>query len=154
MTTASNAACNEVAIRLLGANVFNKDDICRLFAASYEKDLDTIDEDLFDVSNFHNGYHYIPNFEKLYKYKVIFATMSMCGRLVQAKINTSHFDYIFIDEACCEKESRTLIPIAGLVSDNDKINATIVLSGDPHQLGPIIKSSTVQSLNAGKDFFW
>lgn len=45
---------------------------------------------------------------------------------------------MFIDESGSTTEPSTLVPIAGVISSDDKIHGQIVLAGDPKQLGPVV----------------
>lgn len=73
----------------------------------------------------------------------------MC-RLLFYKLNPKHFSYVFIDEAGQATEPDSLIPL-NLVSSLDKNNegiiyAQVVLSGDPHQSGPFVRSKISGSI--------
>lgn len=60
-------------------------------------------------------------------------------------IKPGHFTHIFIDEAGQACEPEALVPIKNL--SDSKTN--VVLSGDPKQLGPIIRSDIAVKLNFG-----
>lgn len=86
---------------------------------------------------------------QLYKYRIIVSTLTVAGRLLQAKMNPKHFTYLFVDECESATEAYTLLPIA-LCSSEKKINAHIVLSGDPNQLGPVVRQSVARSMTMGE----
>lgn len=65
---------------------------------------------------------------------------------------SSHFAYVFIDEAACIPESITFIPIAGVCSDPNKIHSQIVLAGDPKQLDAVVKSEYTTKLGYKTSF--
>lgn len=81
--------------------------------------------------------------ESFKKARIIVCTLVTCGQIVaiQSQLQPGHFSYIFIDEAGCQSEQNTLIPIAGLAySKKGDVTAQIVLSGDHKQLGAVVKS--------------
>uniref|UniRef100_A0A8D8BLQ8 Helicase MOV-10 n=1 Tax=Culex pipiens TaxID=7175 RepID=A0A8D8BLQ8_CULPI len=53
-------------------------------------------------------------------------------------IPKNHFSYIFIDECGSAKEISSLVPIVGVGIHEGRITASIVLAGDPKQLGPVV----------------
>lgn len=53
-----------------------------------------------------------------------------------------HFDYIFVDEAGQACEPEVMIPIKTMAGPE----TNIILSGDPMQLGPIVRSSIARQL--------
>lgn len=117
------------------------------FAASAQSPYNS--EDLLANSNFDD--HDIPCLTELYKYRIIVTTLTISGRLLQAGMSSDHFTHLFIDECENATESFTLLPIA-LCSSKKKINAHVVLSGDPYQLGPVVRESMSQQMAMGKRF--
>lgn len=67
------------------------------------------------------------------------------SRLIKLNLGGSYFSYIFIDEAGQAMEPETMIPF-GLVNFNERVRTQIVLSGDPKQLGPVIKSKIAEKI--------
>uniref|UniRef100_A0A1L8DJ61 RNA helicase n=1 Tax=Nyssomyia neivai TaxID=330878 RepID=A0A1L8DJ61_9DIPT len=134
----SNYACNVITHRLM--QYVSDTDIYRMFAISKEQELDTLDQDLVNISNLKFGAHYYPDMSDLAQYRVILTTLAIAGKFAQAKIDPHHFDYVFIDEAGSSTEPSTLIPIAGVITSLRKIHGQIILAGDPMQLGPIVVS--------------
>ncbi|KAG4075091.1 hypothetical protein HA402_008156 [Bradysia odoriphaga] len=63
-------------------------------------------------------------------------------------MDSTHFTHLFIDECESATESFTLLPIA-LCSSSGKINAHIVLSGDPNQLGPVVREDVARKMTMG-----
>jgi helicase MOV-10 len=59
-----------------------------------------------------------------------------------------HFSHIFVDEAGQATEPEVMIAIRSMA---DK-NTNLVLSGDPKQLGPIIRSSVARTLGLETSF--
>ena len=75
------------------------------------------------------------------------STLCTAGRVVSLGVQPGYFSRIFIDEAGCGTEPEMLIPLALLTSkgtatstSNDTKGASLVLAGDPKQLGPILRS--------------
>ena len=50
------------------------------------------------------------------------------------------FTHIFLDECGQSVEPEALIPLAGLLSQENERGGQIVLAGDPRQLGPVLRS--------------
>lgn len=79
--------------------------------------------------------------------------MTRCDcRLVTAGFTGGYFDYLFIDEAGHATEMELIVPIIGLMT-NDQDNMMcggLVLAGDPKQLGPIVRSTLASNLGYGE----
>lgn len=62
----------------------------------------------------------------------------------------NHFSYIIIDEASQAIEPEMLIPltITNKKNENERTDfgAQIVIAGDPHQLGPCVRSKWIKHL--------
>ena len=69
-------------------------------------------------------------------------------QLYAGGIGRGHFDYIFLDEAGKASEPETMIPLLGLRPGK----TTLVLAGDPMQLGPIVISTEADRLGLGKSY--
>lgn len=164
----SNSACDEIAQRLLKfvptqhgqTETYN---LYRLYAASINKD--SPEQSILNSSNFFDKFY--PPLQTIYQYRIIIGTLGVAGRLsngisifgrikliilfnsAQARINTDHFTHLFIDECGSATESASLIPIAGICSSMGRLNAHVVMSGDPMQLGPVLSSKTAEALGLG-----
>ncbi|XP_032077747.1 RNA helicase Mov10l1 [Thamnophis elegans] len=79
------------------------------------------------------------------RFRIIIVTCSSAGMFYQIGVRLGHFTHVFVDEAGQASEPEVLIPL-GLISE---VTGQIILSGDPMQLGPIIKSkiATLYGLN-------
>ncbi|TDG51099.1 hypothetical protein AWZ03_002462 [Drosophila navojoa] len=77
--------------------------------------------------------------------KIVVATL--CG-VAQMYLLTQYkaFSHIFIDEAAASMEAEALMGIAGV----KRSNCHVILSGDPKQLGPVIKNKRAASLGLDK----
>lgn len=89
----------------------------------------------------------IPCLAEIYQYRIVVCTLTVAGRLAQGGISSEHFTHLFIDECESAAETYTLIPIVGVCSSLGKINARIVMCGDPKQLGPIVRSKICRDMN-------
>lgn len=152
----SNAACNELALRLL--NVLEEGQLIRVFAKSCNREL--VDERIIKASNLASNIKEsecnFPSFEYLYKFRVVVCTLLTAGCMTRGRsqrdFNPSHFQYTFIDEAACVQETISLIPIVGVSSEKSKINTQIVLAGDFHQLDAVVKSKFATDLGYKTSF--
>lgn len=150
VTAPSNAACDEVAIRLLlyvpRANLF------RFYARSAEKRISELHPDLVKRSNLKDGEYRWPQMSKLYNCGIIVTTCTNSGRLALNGFQKNHFDYIFIDECGSATEPSAIIPLAGLVSYNQPGLAitSLVIAGDPKQLGPTVMCHMAETSGLGR----
>ncbi|XP_036375537.1 RNA helicase Mov10l1 [Megalops cyprinoides] len=78
-------------------------------------------------------------------HRIVVSTCSSAGMFYQIGLRVGHFTHVFIDEAGQATEPETLIPL-GLLSEKD---GQIVLSGDPQQLGPVVKSRLASAFGLG-----
>lgn len=111
----SNAACDEVAFRLLP--VFNSIELLRLYTSSFNprkihprlKQYSNCDPDIKKCI--------IRELSYLYSFRVVICTLAVAGNLVRANDNPvfkpNHFSHIIIDECASTHETMAIIPIAG-----------------------------------------
>lgn len=160
VTAGSNSACDDIAVRLLKYVAVNK--ILRIYSPIYDTKPDKIHPTLQNISNFRSRMICgcmkrscpdsakidDPTYEEFCTAKVVICTLMSCGRVVSARTDWSgHFEYIFIDEAACQSEQQTLVPIVGLgLNKESQISAQIVLSGDHKQLGYIVKHGKAKKM--------
>lgn len=114
VTAHSNAACDELAIRLL--DVLRDGQLCRLYAKSWKVDM--VHAKLKPFCNLQNGDFEFPDLQYLYQFRVVVTTLVTSGILVRARgedanFDSNHFSRVFIDEAACIHEPVSMIPIAG-----------------------------------------
>ncbi|CAL1708616.1 unnamed protein product [Somion occarium] len=138
----SNSAADLIASRLkmLGPSLF------RLYAPSRNKNQvpsellpfthTTISEEGHDLFS-------VPPMAVLRRFKVIVTTCVSAPALHGVGLPRGHFSHVFIDEAGQATETESMASIK-LLSDN---NTNVVLSGDPKQLGPIIRSPVARELD-------
>ncbi|KAJ8245693.1 hypothetical protein GJAV_G00273480 [Gymnothorax javanicus] len=78
-------------------------------------------------------------------HRIVVSTCSSAGMFYQIGLRFGHFTHVFIDEAGQATEPEALIPL-GLLSERD---GQMVLSGDPRQLGPVVKSRLASVFGLG-----
>lgn len=114
MTATSNAAADELALRLLKylhSECYFHHNVYRLYAANVQREVD--DPHLLANSNYKLGS--LPAWEILSKYRVLICTLTTSGRLnlVLPLQSNTHFTHLFVDECGSATETAALIPIAG-----------------------------------------
>lgn len=112
----SNLACDVLTAMLM--KQIPAENIYRLYsklANPYN-----MSQEIRSISNFldvdHIDDHFYPSLLFLTKFPVLVCTLSVAGRLCQAKIGREypqHFSYVFIDECASAAEFSALLPIAG-----------------------------------------
>lgn len=78
----------------------------------------------------------------LKRYRVVVSTCVSASVLHGVGIPRGHFSHVFIDEAGQATEPEAMVSIK-MLADN---STNIILSGDPKQLGPIIRSGVAREL--------
>ncbi|XP_042326866.1 RNA helicase Mov10l1 isoform X2 [Sceloporus undulatus] len=124
----SNSATDLICFRLHDSNMLKPGIMVRVNASSRSE------ESLSDVIKL-----YCKDGEDIWqasRFRIIIVTCTSAGMFYQIGIRLGHFTHVFVDEAGQASEPECLIPL-GLVSE---VTGQIVLSGDPMQLGPVIKS--------------
>lgn len=137
-TAPSNSAADLIASRL---TALGKDALFRAYAPSRHKG--DVPSELQDFSFANaNGHFSVPDMAKMLQYRVVVTTCVSASMLSGIGIPRGHYSHIFIDEAGQATEPEAMIAIKTMAD-----NATnIILSGDPKQLGPIIRSSIAREL--------
>ncbi|XP_065080261.1 putative helicase mov-10-B.1 [Ochlerotatus camptorhynchus] len=138
VAASSNFACDELTKRL--KQFVPEKDIFRFYSRSCERKIDGIDIGILEISNLATGIYELPSYEHVYQSRIIVSTVTNCGRFAQARISPTFFDYIFIDECGSAKEVSALVPIAGVGTEGAQIHASVIMAGDPKQLGPVVRT--------------
>ncbi|XP_077194395.1 RNA helicase Mov10l1 isoform X2 [Paroedura picta] len=124
----SNSATDLICLRLHESNMLRHGTMVRVNASSRNE------EGLSDVIKY-----YCKDGEDIRQaslFRIIVVTCCSAGMFYQIGVRIGHFTHVFVDEAGQASEPECLIPL-GLISEN---SGQIILSGDPMQLGPVIKS--------------
>ena len=140
----SNSAADIIALRLSPA--LSPEEMFRCNAAS--RDPRTVPEALIPYSLHMTSHYGLPPLETLERYRVVVATCGNASFAYNVGMARGHFAYIFIDEAGQATEPEVLTAINTMASDDTRI----VLSGDPKQLGPIIRSSIAREHGLGVSY--
>ena len=89
-----------------------------------------------------DGHFSVPIMPRMKAFKIIVLTRVSASIVSGIGMARGHFTHIFIDEAGQAMEPEVFVSIK-MMADN---NTNIVLSGDPKQLGPIIRSGVAREL--------
>jgi helicase MOV-10 len=143
----SNSAADIIADRLRPLGV---SELFRLVAPSREPKLHTKEllQGRFVLLNAEGENFILPLLGDLLKFRVIVCTCVSSFWLRALGLQRGHFSHIFVDEAGQAYESETTIPIKFLASNG----TNVVLSGDPKQLGPIVRSDIAKTLRMSWSF--
>ena len=95
-----------------------------------------------------NSHFVLPAIATLESYSVIVSTCGNASFPYNIGMKIGHFTHIIIDEAGQATEPEVLTAIKAIVGDNTRV----ILSGDPKQLGPVIRSSIARELGLGKSY--
>jgi helicase MOV-10 len=140
----SNSAADIIAQRLIPLG--NKR-LFRLYAPSRLKIL--VDEELLPFTYTHkDGPFSVPDLAQLMAFRVVVTTCVSAYIPFGVGVPKGHFTHIFIDEAGQATEPEAMVSIRTTV---DKM-ANVILSGDPKQLGPVIRSGVARELGLGKSY--
>lgn len=94
------------------------------------------------------GTFLIPPKAELMKFRVVVSTCISACVPYNIGVPRGHFTHIFVDEAGQAAEPEAMIPIKTM-SDG---RTNIILSGDPKQLGPIVRSDLALTLKLGVSY--
>ncbi|TFK28524.1 RNA helicase [Coprinopsis marcescibilis] len=141
----SNSAADIIAERLcsrIGTTPgLGPDTLFRMYAPSRHKD--QVPDKLRDhVHTTLNGHFTIPTMARMKSFRVVVATCVAASMASGVGMPRGHFTHIFIDEAGQATEPEAFISIKTMADSG----TNIILSGDPKQLGPIIRSPIARIL--------
>lgn len=136
ITVNANSACDEIGERLVKFIGANK--MFRFYSPSFCRKMQKVHPQLKMLSNLRYNFPLQPTIVELLNYRVVISTLVNCGRLF--KLKPDHFDYIFVDECASSAEVYVDIPISLGLEEDCPITASVVLLGDPKQLGQIMRT--------------
>ncbi|ORY92487.1 P-loop containing nucleoside triphosphate hydrolase protein [Leucosporidium creatinivorum] len=135
----SNSACDLLALKLIEGGL-NKHELFRLMATS--RDPKTIPHRLLPFCHVEEDSFAVPPLQKLRQFRVVVTTCISGSILEGVGLGRGTFSHIFIDEAGQALEPEALLPI--ILAD---ANTSVILAGDPKQLGPITRSPVASAFN-------
>jgi helicase MOV-10 len=135
----SNSASDLLAFRLRGH--LSTDELFRFYAPSRFKE--QVPDDLLPYIFTQSGGHFsVPPMDRLKKFKVVVSTCGSASVFSGVGMARGHFTHIFIDEAGQATEPESFLSIK-MMADS---KTNVILSGDPKQLGPVIRSGIAKEL--------
>ncbi len=141
----SNSAADLLAERL--ASALGPSELFRCNAIFRNRS--TLPDALVAYSSFQEKHFALPNVRLLKSYKVIVSTCSNASFAYNIGMPAGHFSHIIIDEAGQGSEPEVLTAgIKTMVTNETRV----VLSGDPEQLGPVVRSSIARELGLGVSY--
>ncbi|TFK41436.1 RNA helicase [Crucibulum laeve] len=136
----SNSAADLIASRLQDGNMTN-DQLFRFYAPSRFKN--QVPDSLLAFTYIRpDGHFSVPPMARMKAFRVVVTTCVSASVLSGIGMARGHYSHIFIDEAGQSTEPEAFVSIKTM-ADN---STNIILSGDPKQLGPIIRSGIAQEL--------
>ncbi|KAG8930545.1 hypothetical protein FRC02_004060 [Tulasnella sp. 418] len=139
----SNSAADVICERLIA---LGRSQIFRLNAPSRLKS--TLPAILKDFCLENEETFTVPAPDVLKNYRVVVSTCMSAAVPSSIGLPRGHFTHIFVDEAGQALESEAMIPIKLIGGPN----TNVILSGDPKQLGPIVRSPIAQRLGLGTSY--
>ncbi|RPD55534.1 P-loop containing nucleoside triphosphate hydrolase protein [Lentinus tigrinus ALCF2SS1-7] len=113
------------------------------------RDRSSLPDDLVAYSTFKEKHFSMPPISSLVRFKIIVSTCGHASFPYNLGMPHGHFTHIFVDEAGQGTEPEVLTAaIKTLVTPSTRV----ILSGDPKQLGPVIRSSLARQLGLGKSY--
>ncbi|KAF9457917.1 P-loop containing nucleoside triphosphate hydrolase protein [Collybia nuda] len=140
----SNSAADLIASRL---SRLSTDELFRFYAPSRFKN--QVPDELLPYAYLRDDTHFsVPPLARMKQFRVIITTCVSASVISGIGIPRGHYSHIFIDEAGHATEPEVFISVKTM-ADN---STNIVLSGDPKQLGPIIRSGVARELGLEKSY--
>ena len=139
----SNSAADIVALRLL---TLSTDELFRCNASF--RDPGSVPPQLAPYTCRSGNTYALPSMDTLTKYKVVVSTCNNASFGYNLGIPQGHWTHIFVDEAGQASEPEVLAAVKPLALEHTRI----ILSGDPKQLGPIIRSSIAREHGLGVSY--
>jgi helicase MOV-10 len=130
----SNSAADLLAERLIAS--LSTNDLFRMYAVSRSLS-DIPNHKLRDYTcSIKEGHFTVPPMARLKSFRVVVATCMASSMAAGVGLPQGHFTHIFVDEAGHATETETMVPVKTMAGST----TNVVLSGDPKQLGPIVRS--------------
>ena len=139
----SNSAADILAQRLV---TLPSDEMFRCNATF--RDPGTVPPELVPYTHREGNSYTLPPMDVLARFRVVVSTCSNASFAYNMGIPEGHWTHIFVDEAGQASEPEALVAIKPLATDHTRI----VLSGDPKQLGPVIRASLAREFGLDKSY--
>ena len=139
----SNSAADLIAQRLLALST---EEMFRCNAAFREPG--SIPPLLVPYTLREGNQYVLPSLGTLMKYKVVVATCTNASFAYNIGVPGGHWSHVFVDEAGQASEPELLTAIKPLNRENTRV----ILSGDPKQLGPVIRSSIAREFGMDRSY--
>ncbi|KAF8954804.1 P-loop containing nucleoside triphosphate hydrolase protein [Flammula alnicola] len=141
----SNSAADLIASRL--RDRLTADELFRFYAPSRFKS--QVPDELSAFTYIRDDGHFsVPPMARMTRFRVVVATCVSASVASGIGMPRGHFSHIFIDEAGQATEPETFVSIK-MMADT---KTNVILSGDPKQLGPIIRSGIARELGLEKSY--
>ena len=140
----SNSAADLIASRLRGH--LSTNELFRFYAPSRFKD--QVPDELRPYTFTKDSHFTVPIMSRLLRFRVIVSTCVSSSFCSGVGMPRGHFTHIFIDEAGQATEPEVFVSIK-MMADT---KTNVILSGDPKQLGPIIRSGIARELGLEKSY--
>lgn len=134
----SNSAADLIALRL--ADELSTDELFRMYAPSRFKN--QVPDQPLDYTYTTRGLFSVPLMARMKQFRVVVTTCVSASVPYGIGMPRGHFSHIFVDEAGQATEPEVMIAVKTMADRS----TNLVLSGDPKQLGPIIRSSVARKL--------
>jgi helicase MOV-10 len=134
----SNAAADVITLRLI--DHLTPEELFRFYAPSRLQP--QVPATLLPYTFQGSGHFTVHPLERMNKFRVVISTCVSASVAHGIGMDRGHFSHIFIDEAAQATEPEVMIPIKTMCD----AKTNIILSGDPKQLGPIIRSPVAKEL--------
>ncbi|KAF8325174.1 P-loop containing nucleoside triphosphate hydrolase protein [Cantharellus anzutake] len=141
----SNSAADLLADRLRQQGSAASD-MLRLNAPT--RRVSTLSQTLRSFSRIGDDAFLVPSLGEMSRFRVVVSTCSSASLVYAIGVPRGHFSHIFVDEAGQALEPEVMIAIRTLAGDE----TNIILSGDPKQLGPIVRSAVASKLGSAVSY--
>ncbi|KAF9457919.1 P-loop containing nucleoside triphosphate hydrolase protein [Collybia nuda] len=140
----SNSAADLIASRL---NNLTSNELFRFYAPTRTKN--QVSDNLLPYTYIRNDGHFsVPPLARMKQFRVVVTTCVSASVISGIGLLRGHYSHIFIDEAGHATEPEVFISVK-TIADN---STNVILSGDPKQLGPIIRSGVARELGLEKSY--
>ncbi|KAI0674635.1 P-loop containing nucleoside triphosphate hydrolase protein [Trametes maxima] len=110
---------------------------------------ETLPEELLEYSILRENHFSLPSLDTLKTYKVIVSTCGNASFAYNIGMSPGHFTHIFVDEAGQGSEPEVL---TAAIKTMATAETRVILSGDPKQLGPVVRSSIARDFALDKSY--